>query len=118
MTDTEVLSKVFLSADLFRIPRPVLLKTLASSIRKNGALYLELFCADPQHPIFIKEQENTLAPMRLERLRRFRTTQEHFKTRQCTRAKDKTCPHKCGHHKPHQRNASCKEKAETCGECE
>jgi len=118
MNDTEILSMVFNSKDICYISRPALLKTIANSVRRSGDLYLELFCADPQHPIFQNEPETTLAPMRLERLRRFQVMQEHFKPRQCARAKNKTCPHKCGHHKPHQRNASCKEKAETCGECE
>jgi hypothetical protein len=119
MNDADILANIFGTREFFRVPRPLLLKTLANSLRKNGELYLELFCADPQHTIFLGEPEGRLASMRLERVRRAYVAAEHFKDRQCTRAKDKSCPHKCGHHKPHQRTAACMKKAsEKCGACE
>lgn len=118
-TDEQVLRSVFKTANLFQVPRPILFKTLINSLRRNGELYLELFCANPDHPVFRGEPESMLAPMRLERMRRAGTAAEKYKLRKCKRAIDKSCPFKdCPHAKDHERQNSCLTKPKNCGGCE
>jgi hypothetical protein len=118
LTDEEVLAGTFRTKFLYTIPRPVVFKTLANSLRRNGELYLELFCANPDHPVFQGEPEAALAAMRIERVRRISARCEAHKLRKCRRANDKTCPHKCPHALDHEHQSSCFNKPEVCGVCE
>jgi hypothetical protein len=127
-TDQEILSVAFKTRDFYKIPRPLLLKTLANSMRRSGRLYLDLFCANPSHPIFANEPEEILAPLRVERIRRIATEAEKYKevkkvvcknafSALCALARpnNEACPHLFKHE--HNEFCDCQPKMK-CRRCE
>lgn len=53
-----------------RVSKPILVKCLTSLNKERNVLYCELFCENPNHPLFGGLSEVQLAPLRLERISR------------------------------------------------